>query len=559
MLLNLNIKNLAVFDDICVNFNSGFNVITGETGSGKSILIDAMFLLIGARASKELIKNGCCKAVVSGVFDITDNKRALQYLDKNNIKLDENDFLLISRDIRENGKTINKINNTVVSINILKELGKYIIDIYGQFEQQSIYKKENHINLLDNINSEEINIKLLEYGELYKEYNNIVALISKLEDKLVNKELKLEQYNYELNEIDDALLEEMEEDRLIKQLKKLSNVKEIKSSLLQVEEKLIKEDDSAINNINKVYSLIEKNCSYDDHFLIYKDKLDIVIDELQNLVFDIINYYDNLEINDEEILNIENRVSLINRLKRKYGYSIGKIFEYRKEIEEEIKVLSEADNKLQQLNKQYNEVKQKLSIVADEITFFRKKNADFLEVNIVKELEELNMKNIKFKVKLTKKMKFTLNGRDEIEFLISTNAGDSLNLIHKIVSGGEASRIMLALKKLSNNNTYKSTMVFDEIDSGISGKTSQMAGNKMKYISKNSQIICVTHSPQIASISESHFFIEKMTKNNITSSVIKKLDSEEKVLEIARILSGMNITTKSVNNARELIKENNIY
>lgn len=559
MLLNLNIKNLAVFDDVSVNFNSGFNVITGETGSGKSILIEAMFLLIGARASKELIRNGCCKAVVSGVFDIADNKKALEYLDENNIKVDENDFLLISRDIRENGKTINKINNIVVSINILKELGKYIVDIYGQFEQQAIYKKENHINLLDNINSEEINKKLLSYGKLFREYNNIVKLISELEDKLVNKELKLEQYNYELNEIDDALLEEMEEDRLIKQLKKLSNVKEIKSSLLQVEEKLIKEDNSAINNINNVYSIIEKNCSYDDHFLLYKDKLDIVIDELQNLVFDIINYYDDIETNDEEILNIENRVSLINRLKRKYGYSIGKIFEYRKEIEEEIKILSEADNKLQQLNINYNEIKEKLCIIANEITLLRNKNAKFLEVNIVRELEELNMKNIKFKVKLTGKKEFTLNGRDEVEFLISTNIGDSLNLIHKVVSGGEASRIMLALKKLSNTNTYKSTMVFDEIDSGISGKTSQMAGNKMKFISTNSQIICVTHSPQIASISESHFFIEKLTKNNITTSVIKKLNFEEKVLEIARILSGMNITTKSVNNARELIRENNIY
>lgn len=556
MLSNLNIKNLAVFQDISISFNSGFNLITGETGAGKSILIEALFLLIGSRASKDLIRKGNKSAFLSAAFDISNNTKAIKFLNDNNILIEEDDCLIISREILETGKSINKINNNIVSINILKDLGIFLLDIYGQFEQQYIYKKENHIILLDSLISKNINNILNEYEILYTEYRKKLSEIHDLEDKLYNKEQKLEQYSYEINEIEEAVLLEDEEENLIKELKKLSNIKEIQASLFEIEKRLIKNDDSAMNYINNSYSLLNKIKNYDDNINTFIEQMDVIIDELQSLGFEIINYSDNLEIDEQRLEDIEKRISLINRLKRKYGYSISKIYEYKEEIKKEYKILLEADNKLKALNNDLKTIKETLLQKSSVITDLRKNAANFLEKNIVMELEDLNMKNVQFKVNINEKDDFSFNGKDDVEFLMSTNAGANLNSIQKIVSGGEASRIMLAIKKLSCDNDFSTTLVFDEIDTGISGKTSQMAGNKMRFISKKSQVICVTHSPQIASISDSHYMIEKNTLLNETTSIVKKLDKEEKINEIARLLSGMNITQKSLNNAKELIESN---
>lgn len=556
MLLNLSIRNLAVFQDISIDFADGFNIITGETGAGKSILIEALFLLIGSRASKELIRKDSKSAFLSAAFDISDNIKANKFLNENNIFIEEDDYLIISRELLDTGKSINKINSNIVSINILKELGVFLLDIYGQFEQQYIYKKENHIILLDNLINKEINSVLNEYESLYNKYRKKLSEINDLEDKLHNKEQKLEQYSYEINEIEEAALEEDEEENLIKELKKLSNIKEIQASLFEVEKRIIKNDDSAINNINSSYSLLNKIKNYDNNINNYIERIDFIIDELQSLGFEIINYSDNLELNEQKLDEIENRISLINRLKRKYGYSVSKINEYKEDIQKEYDILLEADNKLKLLNGELKYIKDSLSKNASIITDLRKNAADFLEKNIVLELEDLNMKNVQFKVSFYAKSDFSPSGVDDIEFLMSTNVGSDLNSIHKIVSGGEASRIMLAIKKLSCDNDFITTLVFDEIDTGISGKTSQMAGNKMKFISKGSQVICVTHSPQIASISDSHFMIEKNSSSNETTSIVKKLNNDEKINEIARLLSGMNITQKSLNNAKELIESN---
>ncbi len=556
MLLNLSIRNLAVFQDISIDFTDGFNIITGETGAGKSILIEALFLLIGSRASKELIRKNSKSAFLSAAFDISNNIKANKFLNENNIFIEEDDYLIISRELLDTGKSINKINNNIVSINILKELGVFLLDIYGQFEQQYIYKKENHIILLDNLINKEINSVLNEYELLYNQYRSKLSEINYLEDKLHNKEQKLEQYSYEINEIEEAALEEDEEESLIRELKKLSNIKEIQASLFEVEKRIIKNDDSAINNINSSYSLLNKIKNYDNNINNYIERIDFIIDELQSLGFEIINYSDKLELNEQKLDEIENRISLINRLKRKYGYSVSKINEYKEDIQKEYDILLEADNKLKLLSGELKSIKESLSKNARIITDLRKNAADFLEKNIVMELEDLNMKNVQFKVNFYAKSDFSPNGIDDIEFLMSTNVGSDLNSIHKIVSGGEASRIMLAIKKLSCDNDFITTLVFDEIDTGISGKTSQMAGNKMKFISKASQVICVTHSPQIASISDSHFMIEKNSSSNETTSIVKKLNNDEKINEIARLLSGMNITQKSLNNAKELIESN---
>jgi len=554
MLLNLNISNFAVFEKESINFENGFNVFTGETGTGKSVLIEALFLILGERASKDLIRKGKKSAFVEAVFDISSNNKLNIFLSENSISLDENDFLIVSREILENGKTINKVNNRIVPLNIIKEIGNYLIDIYGQFGHSSLFKKENHIILLDGMIQNELKPLFEHYNILYKRYIKKCEEINYLEKKLINKDNRIEQLKYELSEIEEAGLNEFEEDKLLNEIKKLSNIQEIKNSLYEINNILNQDDNSAINNLNVVYSILNKIKSYDENLNKFLPRLELLLEDIQSFIYDVVDYSEELDIDEERLIFIEDRVSVINRLKRKYGFTIEKILEYRNSADEELQILLEAESNLKLLTKEKKELYNSLNEYAENISSLRKKAGSYLEKEILKELYDLNMKNIKFKVNITKKPEFTLDGIDSVEFLISTNVGSDLNSVQKVVSGGEASRIMLAFKKLSSDIDSTETLVFDEIDAGISGKTSQMAGMKMNYISSNHQVICVTHSPQIASISKEHFLIEKKVVDNNTFSTVKKLDDNNKVFEIARLLSGLKITEKSLSNAKELIE-----
>lgn len=559
MLLNLNISNFAVFEKESISFDNGFNVFTGETGTGKSVLIEALFLILGERSSKDLIRKGKKSAFVEAVFEISLNNKLNIFLNENNIFLDDNDFLIVSREILENGKTINKVNNRIVPLNIIKEIGSYLIDIYGQFGHASLFKKENHVMLLDGMIQNELRPLFEMYNNLYKKYNKKCEEIIYLEKKLINKDLRLEQLQYELSEIEEASLDEFEEDNLLKEIKKLSNIQEIKSSLYEINNTINQDDNSAINSLNCVYSILNKIKSYDENLNNFLPRLELLLEDIRNFSYDIIDYSENLDIDEERLIFIENRVSVINRLKRKYGYTIEKILEYRNLANDELQILREAESNLKLLTKDKKELYDLLSVYAEKISLIRKKTGSYLEKEILNELYDLNMKNIKFKVNITKKSEFSVDGIDSVEFLISTNVGSDLNSVQKVVSGGEASRIMLAFKKISSDIDSTETMVFDEIDAGISGKTSQMAGMKMNFISSKHQIICVTHSPQIASISKNHFLIEKNVVDNNTFSTVEKLDDDNKVFEIARLLSGFKITEKSLSNAKELIENSNNF
>lgn len=557
MLLNLNISNFAVFEKESICFQSGFNVFTGETGAGKSVLIEALFLILGERASKDFIRKGKKSAFVEAVFDISKNNKLNIFLCENNILLDENDFLIVSREILENGKTINKVNNRIVPLNIIKEIGSYLIDIYGQFGNASLLKKENHIILLDGMVQNKIKLLLEKYNSLYKMYNKKCDEIAFLENKLINKDLRIEQLQYELSEIEEAGLNEFEEENLLKEIKKLSNIQEIKNTFYEISNTLNQDDVSVINSLNGIYSILNKIKSYDENLNVFFPRLELILEDIQSLIYEVNDYSENLDIDEERLVFIENRVSLINRLKRKYGYTIEKILEYMNFAKDELEILIEADTNLKLKTKEKKELYDSLLSYAEKISSIRKKAGEYLEKEILKELYDLNMKNIKFKVNIKDKLEFSADGKDSVEFLISTNVGSDLNSVQKVVSGGEASRIMLAFKKISSDIDSTETMVFDEIDTGISGKTSQMAGMKMNYISSNHQIICVTHSPQIASITKNHFLIEKNVVDNNTFSTVIKLDDNKKVSEIARLLSGFKITEKSLGNAKELIENSN--
>ncbi len=557
MLLSLSINNLAVFETGNINFHKGLNIITGETGSGKSIIIESVLLLLGMRANRNLIRKGQTKAIVEAVFDITKNDRLIELLIKNGFEIDEDNLLIISRELLSTGKSISRINNRMITLNNLKIVSSYLINIHGQFGHQSLLKKENHIKILDNLMFEEVLEIKKKYKDTYKYYKKLIKEIDELHNSFENKESRIEQLKYELDEINSANIKNGEEDSLLKQIKKLSNIKEIKNSLEKVVVFINDSDTSAINNIIASSKILTKIKDYDEELSINNSKLDIIIDNIQELLFNILNYTESLQVDKESINLIEERISLINRMKRKYGYTFEKIEEYKENCANELKFLLDIDLNIAKLNKEIDAVYKKLKLSSNKLTDIRKKSAHLLEKNIIQELNDLNMKNVNFKVSIDSTEDFTEEGKDDIEFLISTNVGSDLDSVQKIVSGGEASRLMLAFKKIMSDIDLIPTIVFDEIDTGISGKTSQMAGIKMKYISDNHQVICVTHSPQVASFADKHLLIEKNISKNSTYSIIKKLEDDERTQEIARLLSGMNITEKSINNAKELIDFSN--
>ncbi|NLB32624.1 MAG: AAA family ATPase, partial [Tissierellia bacterium] len=362
MLLSLNISNFAVFENVSVNFDSGFNVFTGETGSGKSVLIDAIQLILGERASKNLIRKGNSSALIEGIFDTLENDNLYLILKDLNIEIDKDDFLIISREILDNGKSINKVNQRTVPLSTIKAIGNYLIDIYGQFGHESLFKKENHIKLLDSLIQSELSPIFGVYNDLFVKYNKLSNDISILKEKLLNKDNKIEQLKYEINEIDDAGLKEFEEDELLKKIKKLSNVQEIKKSLNE-SLRIINSD-----SLNNIYSILHKIQNYDEKFEDFLSRLEIQMEELKLLAYDLRDYSDNLDLDEKELNTIENRMSLINRLKRKYGYSIEKIFDYRNSSYEELNLLLEADSKLNSLVAQKNKFYKLLTEHADQIS-----------------------------------------------------------------------------------------------------------------------------------------------------------------------------------------------
>lgn len=557
MLLSLSINNFAVFEKGNISFDKGFNIITGETGSGKSIIIESVLLLLGMRASKDLIRKGQTKALVEAVFDISNNNKLIKLLYDNGIQIDEDDLLIISREILSNGKSISRVNNRMITLSNLKLISSYLVDIHGQFGHQSLFKKENHIKILDNLMYDEIKNIKKDYKDTYDYYKKLIEKINKLDKDFLNKDSRIEQLKYEINEITSAEIKKDEEDLLLKEVKKLSNIKEIKNNLEKIVVLINNSETSVINNIISSSKILTKIKDYDEELSINSSKLDIIIDNIQELLFNILSYMESLQVDKESINLIEERISLINRIKRKYGYTFEKIQEYKKNCDEKLTFLLDIDSNITKLKKDIENKYIKLETLSKKLTVIRKKSATLLENNIIKELNDLNMKYVNFKVSIKSRETFTSEGKDEIEFLISTNIGSDLNSLQKIVSGGEASRIMLAFKKIMSDIDSIPTIVFDEIDTGISGKTSQMAGLKMKYISNNHQVICITHSPQVASFANKHLLIEKNINKNNTFSTIKKLEDDEKINEIARLLSGINITEKSINNAKELIEFSN--
>lgn len=558
MLNSLYIENFAIIDKINVDFTDGLNIITGETGSGKSILIEAFELLLGQRFNKSFIRDSSKKTIVEATFTITDNSK-IKFLEDMGYNV-EDGVIIISRIVDTNLKSINKLNNRSITLNTLNELMSKFVDIHGQNGTQSLLNKDFYLDLIDSFDKEEtFKIKtelsgilnnIAEYKKAYKSFN-----ISNEE-----KDRQLDIINYQIEEISQIDLENLDEEELENQYNKLSNVNLIKNNIGEIlnmysDENYNEQDINTMFNI--VLSKMDSICEFDNEVNSFKQDLDKIYYEMDDLFSRISSYSSSIYQDEFKLNDLENKIAIITNLKRKYGKSIDDIISFRKDLERRLKELNEITENKRKFKELIDSDKKKGLELSNRLHIIRKEIVSKLEKLIVQNLKDLNMKHADFQVKFEKLSDFNEKGYDSLDFLIKTNLGQDLKPMASIASGGEISRIMLGFKSVISDFEDINTLIFDEIDTGISGRTALVVGEKLIDLSKDKQVISISHLPQIASLSDNHILIEKIDCNNETKSILKVLTPEEKVNEISRLIGGIDITETTIEQAKLMINQAN--
>ncbi len=551
MLLNLYVKNFAIIKQINISFDNGLNILSGETGSGKSLLLKALSLIKGERFSKDYIGKFDQKTIVEVVFTGNDNINNL--LLENNIDIDDN--IILTR-IFDRNASVTKINNRACSVKFMSQIANVLFDIHGQHSQLVVLDKSNYISLIDKFDKA-TDILKISLSENLKTLNKLKSEISNLEIPEDELEREKDLLKYQINEIESFNFNEYDEEKLNKEYKKLTNQTELINGTNAIID--------AVSQSNKSLSVKEIiNMLYDkllDLERLDSDLKDLTSDilNIKELIYDfsrnIENYSYTLDIDEERIQVIEDIFSAFQVLRLKYGKTPDEILEFLKNIKSRFKILSNIEKRRNELALEISKINNENKKIADDLTNKRIKIIKELEDKIIKELSEMNMLNIDFKIQLNKLEKISKNGHDDIDFMISTNKGQELKSLSNVSSGGEISRFMLALKAALIDKEDLETIIFDEIDTGISGKTADIVGNKLKKISKVCQLIVISHLAQIASKSDTHYLIYKDVENDFTITNIQKLDYDGKVKEIARLISGIDITKNSMDAANELLKE----
>lgn len=536
MITTLHIKNVGIIDDLSIDLNEGLNVLTGETGAGKTLIIGSLAILAGSRFSKEIIRTGEDFSFIEANFYCPNNKDAVE------------GNIIVSREIHSNGRNSCKINGRLVTVNELKEFMNQIIDIHGQHDSQLILDPTKHIQYLDRFIGKEIEENLINYQTKLREYKSLKQELKDTCGEEKEKERKLDLLHYQADEINDANLKETEENELIEKQKMIQNAEKLKENLNIIDGEL---NENAITAISNAIRSLEKIQDCGDQYSQKLNTLKSSYYDIQELARDISDMRENIDFNEDERNKVENRLDLIYSLKRKYGNSILEILNYKEEVEEEIHKIENMDEYHNKLKKQIEQLEKEMIEISNKMSKSRIAKSKELSEKINKELKELEMPNAQFEVQISTSNIFNETGIDNIEFMICTNIGEGMKPLTKIASGGEMARIMLAIKHVLADVDEVSTLVFDEIDTGISGKAGQAVGQKMKEIAKSHQVICITHLPSIAAKGDYNYYINKQTKDNKTYTNIKQLNEEETIEEIARISSG-EITEIAKAHAKEL-------
>ena len=552
MLLEISIKNFAIIEEISLTFENGMTVLTGETGAGKSIIIDAMNLMLGARASLDVIRHGANKAEIEGLFSVGENAALTQILEENGIEVTEE--LIIRREILQNGRSIGRINGQMVNLTTLRAVGQYLVDIHGQHDQEELMKPNMHIRMLDEFGDSQFASVKKHYQDLFEHYRRLRKRVLTKQKNEQEHKARIEMLEFQIAEIEAAALKSGEDQALNQKRDKLLNHKHIADTLTNAYVMLDDEEFSSLSNIrsamNDLMTLEEFDADYKDMSSNVSEAY-YILEEVTKQLGDVI---DELDFDAGSLQQIEARLEVIYSITRKYGGSVDDVLDYYENITKEYNLLTGNDESSDDMEKDLKRLEKELIVAAESLSQERHQLAKNLEAEIKQELADLYMEKADFQVQFSKG-KFNRDGNEAIEFYISTNPGEGFKPLVKVVSGGEISRLMLAIKSAFSRKEDKTSIVFDEVDTGVSGRVAQAIAQKIYKIGSHGQVLAISHLPQVIAIADYQFFIEKRSDENTTVSTVRLLSEEERVEEIAKMLAGSDITEMAREQARELLKK----
>lgn len=561
MLQELSIKNFAVIKAADIHFKEGMTIFTGETGAGKSIIIDAVGLLAGGRGSAQYVRHGEEKCQLQALFIVKSNHEKIKNtLEENDIEFESKE-LLIQRDIYQNGRQVSRINGSMVTISLLREVGSFLVDIQGQNEHQELMSAENHILLLDRFGGEGFLEKKKDYTRIYREYLDKKKTLENRQNNEQAMNQRIDMLAFQLNELEEAGLIDGEDEELEQERRQLMNYQKVMKSLSDSYQFLSGSDEhSSVDFIGRALEQIENISDLSQDYQVMSQKLSGIYYELQDVISDISSQIDGLDYDEERLNEIEERLNVIQSLKRKYGSTIAEILTFYEGAEQEYKQLTQSEEDVSQLEEEILQLEKEVLQAGREISAERRQLAAELEHDIHQELSDLYMEKAVFKVDFSEKIESLSiedanpHGLDRVSFLIATNPGEPLKALENVASGGELSRMMLALKTIFSKKQTLSTNILDEVDTGVSGRVAAAIAEKIAAISEHNQVLCITHLPQVAAAADHHLYISKEVKDGRTSTRVKYLGEDEKVKEIAEMLAGSELSEHTLITAQELRK-----
>ena len=551
MLLEISIKNFAIIEAISLNFEKGMTVLTGETGAGKSIIIDAMNMMLGARATTDVIRHGAPKAEIEGLFSV-ENSHALQMIfDEQGIEL--GDEIIIRREILQNGRSVSRVNGQMVNLSVLRSIGQYLVDIHGQHDQEELMRPQLHIQMLDGFGDADFLELKQAYQTNFDAYRKMRKQLLEIKKNQEEHKARIEMLEFQMAEIESASLQPGEDLKLNQERDKLLNHKHIADTLTNAYTMLDNEEFSSLANVRSAMNDMESLEDYDAEYREISSSLSesyYVLEDVTKRLEDII---EDLDFDGNRLMQIESRLDLIHAITRKYGGNVDDVLMYFAKITEEYNLLTGNHLSSDDMEVELKKLEVSLVDLATKLATARHNLAQQLEIEIQQELKDLYMEKAQFQVQFTKG-KFTREGNESVEFYISTNPGEDFKQLVKVASGGELSRLMLAIKSAFSRKEGKTSIVFDEVDTGVSGRVAQAIAQKIHKIGQNGQVLAISHLPQVIAIADYQFFIEKISNDHSTVSTVRLLSVEERVEEVAKMLAGENVTEAALSQARELLQ-----
>ena len=551
MLLEISIKNFAIIEAISLNFEKGMTVLTGETGAGKSIIIDAMNMMLGARATTDVIRHGALKAEIEGLFSIENSLPLQEIFDEQGIDL--GDEIIIRREILQNGRSVSRVNGQMVNLSVLRAIGQHLVDIHGQHDQEELMRPQLHIQMLDEFGDTDFLELKQSYQTNFDAYRQMRKQLLEVKKSQEEHKARIEMLEFQMAEIESAALQPGEDLKLNQERDKLLNHKNIADTLTNAYTMLDNEEFSSLANVRSAMNDMESLEEYDAEYREISTSLSesyYVLEDVTKRLEDII---EDLDFDGNRLMQIESRLDLIHAITRKYGGNVDDVLLYFAKITEEYNLLTGNNLSSEDMEAELKHLEVSLVDLASKLASARHSLAQQLEIEIQQELKDLYMDKARFQVQFTKG-KFSREGNESVEFYISTNPGEDFKPLVKVASGGELSRLMLAIKSAFSLKEGKTSIVFDEVDTGVSGRVAQAIAQKIHKIGQNGQVLAISHLPQVIAIADYQFFIEKISNEHSTVSTVRLLTVDERVEEVAKMLAGENVTEAALSQARELLQ-----